>query len=69
MKAQTNRFLSHLLLGFLLIAGLYHLVLFLLRRDDQVALYFGLFCLVLGFEGRLNGGWAVTWVDRNCGRT
>ena len=69
MKAQTNRFFSHLLLGFLLIAGLYHLVLFLLRRDDQAALYFWSILSRSGFEGRLNGGWAVTWVDRNCGRT
>jgi len=50
MMEQKREFLAHLLLGFLLIAGLYHLVLFLLRRDDQVALYFGLFCLVLALR-------------------
>jgi len=50
MRERKRQFLAHLLLGFLLIAGLYHLVLFILRRDDQVALYFGLFCLALALR-------------------
>ena len=37
---------SQMLLGILLIVGLYHLVLFLMRRTDRVALFFGLFCLM-----------------------
>ena len=43
------------LFGGILIIGLYHLVLFLLRTRDRSALYFGLFCLFIASRTILTG--------------
>ncbi|WP_270168489.1 sensor histidine kinase [Paenibacillus sp. SYP-B4298] len=39
----------------LLVIGMYHLVLFILRRKDRATLYFGLFTLLLGIRSLLVG--------------
>lgn len=44
-----------LLFGVLLTMGVYHLVLFLLRRQDTSPLWFGLFCLVIAVRTLLYG--------------
>ena len=46
---------THLMLGVLLIIGLYHLILFLLRRDDLGALFFGLFSLAVALRTSVMG--------------
>lgn len=43
------------LLGSLFIMGVYHLMLFLLRRGDRSPLYFGLFCLLIGLRALASG--------------
>jgi two-component system sensor histidine kinase ChiS len=43
------------LFGALLIMGLYHLVLFALRRKDRSPLYFGIFCLLVSLRVLLVG--------------
>ena len=44
-----------LLFGILLTMGLYHVVLYLLRRKDASPLWFGLFCLVIALRTLLYG--------------
>lgn len=48
------------LLGALLNMGLYHLVLYALRRKDPSTLYFGLFCLVIGIRSLFYREMAIT---------
>jgi two-component system sensor histidine kinase ChiS len=43
------------LFGSILIMGLYHLALFILRRKDRSTLYFGLFCLLIAIKTLLMG--------------
>lgn len=43
---QNRLFLDFFLFGGVLITGLYHIGLFLNRRDDKASLLFGLFCIV-----------------------
>lgn len=43
------------MLGSLLIMALYHLGLFLLRRNDKSPLYLGLFCLLIAIRPLVNG--------------
>ena len=45
IKAKAN--LDMFMIGVIFVMGVYHIGLFLLRRDDKPALCFGLFCLVL----------------------
>lgn len=49
----------------LLIIGIYHLLLFLLRRKDKAPLYYGLFTLLLGIRSQLVGEHLLTqwWPD------
>ena len=55
-KEQINRAreltLSYdfLLFGCLLLMGLYHINLFILRKKDRVLLYFGLFCIIIALR-------------------
>jgi signal transduction histidine kinase len=44
----------------LLVIGLYHLLLFILRRKDRAALYFGLFTVLLGIRSLLVGELLLT---------
>lgn len=44
----------------LLVIGLYHLVLFILRRKDRAPLYFGLFTVLLGIRSLLVGELLLT---------
>jgi signal transduction histidine kinase len=44
----------------LLVTGLYHLMLFILRRKDRAALYFGLFTVLLGIRSLLVGELLLT---------
>ncbi len=56
MKKRDLRLLyEYVLLGGLLVMGLYHLGLFLLRRNDRSALYFGAFCLLIALRLTLTG--------------
>ena len=45
MKVKGN--LDMFLIGVIFVMGVYHIGLYLLRRDDKPALCFGLFCLIL----------------------
>ncbi len=44
----------------LLIIGVYHLFLFMLRRKDRAPLYFGLFAIMFGIRALLNGELLIT---------
>lgn len=44
---------SFFVCGGIFIMGIYHLVLFLLRRKDRAPLYFGIFCLFISFYNAL----------------
>ncbi|WP_238653988.1 ATP-binding protein [Paenibacillus piscarius] len=44
----------------LLVIGLYHLLLYLLRRKDRAPLYFGLFTIMFGVRSLLNGELMLT---------
>ena len=46
-SVRLATFQTQVLFGIFLIVGFYHLVLFGLRREDQVALYFGLLSLTI----------------------
>jgi anti-sigma regulatory factor (Ser/Thr protein kinase) len=55
---RSNRYshsLDMLAFGGLLLMGIYHLSLFILRRKDRVSLYFGLFCLVTALRVVVEG--------------
>ncbi|MFV8826258.1 7TM diverse intracellular signaling domain-containing protein [Alkalihalobacterium sp. APHAB7] len=43
------------LIGSLLVMGLYHLGLYMLRRKEKSTLFFGLFCLVIGIRAMMVG--------------
>jgi len=56
MKKRDLRLLyEYVLLGGLLVMGLYHLGLFLLRRNERSALYFGAFCFLIALRLTLTG--------------
>jgi len=46
-KRQNGLILSVLLIGSILIIGIYHLFVFFLRKKEKSALYFGLFCSLI----------------------
>jgi Osmosensitive K+ channel histidine kinase len=46
----------------LLVIGLYHLLLFFLRRKDRAPLYFGLFTLMFGIRSMMVGEYLITQV-------
>ncbi len=52
---ERKIFLDYFMLGGLIIIGLYHLGFFAIRRREKSALYFGLFCIMLGIRGMLVG--------------
>ncbi|RPI96162.1 MAG: hypothetical protein EHM32_03890 [Spirochaetales bacterium] len=55
-KLRDNRLLyEYILLGGLLVMGLYHLGLFLLRRNERSAFYFGAFCFIIALRLTLTG--------------
>ncbi|SMF57892.1 7TM diverse intracellular signaling domain-containing protein [Pseudobacteriovorax antillogorgiicola] len=47
------------LVGAIVMMGFYHLILYLLRREERAPLWFGLFCLIIGVRTfvRSNGLW------------
>lgn len=56
MKKRDQRLLyEYTLLGGLIVMGLYHLGLFLLRRNERSPLYFGAFCLLIALRITLTG--------------
>ncbi len=57
LAAMRDRpvFFDMLLFGGLFIMGLYHLGLYVLRRQERAPLYFGLFCLTVGVRSLLVG--------------
>lgn len=50
-KIGRSLFLS----GALIIMGIYHMVLFLIRRKDRAPLFFSLFCLLIAFRTSVTG--------------
>lgn len=54
-RQARQRFLRFMLFGAVLIMGIYHLSLFSFRRQDLLALLFGMFCLVLAFRVLVTG--------------
>ncbi|MBN2078655.1 MAG: SpoIIE family protein phosphatase [Spirochaetes bacterium] len=48
------------MLGSLLIMALYHLGMYLIRRDDPSPLYLGLFCLIIAIRPMVSGEYLVT---------
>jgi two-component system, sensor histidine kinase ChiS len=51
------------MLGSLLIMALYHLGLFLLRRNDRSPLYLGLFCLLIAIRPLINGEFCLIQIS------
>jgi len=51
--------LQMVLLGSMLVIGLYYLVHYFFRRKEKNSLYFGLFCLVMGFRLLFIGEFAI----------
>ncbi|GAB3321969.1 hypothetical protein GCM10027299_17120 [Larkinella ripae] len=51
---ETSLLISSLIIGALLIIGLYHFVLFVLRRKDSAPLFFGILCLAAAFRELFN---------------
>ncbi|OZM56300.1 hypothetical protein CIB95_12865 [Lottiidibacillus patelloidae] len=49
-KTNDRIIFDTILFGIVFLAGLYHIVLFLLRRSDRIAFYFGVFCLLISFR-------------------
>jgi HPt (histidine-containing phosphotransfer) domain-containing protein len=47
---ERNKIINHILLGIVVIIGLYNLSLFLHRRTDYGSLYLGIFCFALMFQ-------------------
>ncbi len=55
-RNHENRLMFELFItGSIIIMGLYHLGLFLLRRKDRTALFFGLFCCVIAIRAFTTG--------------
>ncbi|MCP5484370.1 MAG: ATP-binding protein [Spirochaetales bacterium] len=52
---EGNLIFEFLMFGALFIMGVYHLVLFGLRRSDHSPLFFGLFCLLIGLRTLTTG--------------
>jgi two-component system sensor histidine kinase ChiS len=50
------------MLGSLLIMGLYHLGMFILRRNDRSTLYVGLFCLVISIRPLVTGEYYLIYL-------
>ncbi|MCK5310674.1 MAG: 7TM-DISM domain-containing protein, partial [Desulfobacteraceae bacterium] len=54
-KREKALFLEQLLLGGLIIMGLYHFGLFVFRRKDPSALYFGIVCIIIAIRVTTTG--------------
>jgi len=52
---ERSLILDFFLFGSLIIMGLYHLVLFFIRRKDKSILYFGVFCLLMAIRIVIQG--------------
>jgi diguanylate cyclase (GGDEF)-like protein len=49
-KTNDRIVFDTILFGIVFLAGLYHLVIYMLRRTDRIAFYFGLFCILISFR-------------------
>lgn len=58
-KREHLIYYDYFLLGSILLMGLYHLVLFLLRRQDLSLLYFGLFCFCISLRVLTTNEYAI----------
>ncbi len=54
-KREKKLVISSLLFGAIWIIGIYHIIIFLIRRKDKSSLLFGIFCLLEGFQTILLG--------------
>jgi len=62
-EKQVGR--SLFLSGALVIMGIYHLALFLLRRKDRAPLYFALFCLLIALRTSVTGEiWLIRFIPQ-----
>ncbi len=59
-RRTRNLFFDFLLVGGLLIMGLYHVALFINRREDVPSLFFGLVCLLVAFRTLFTGEHAIS---------
>ncbi|WP_117149012.1 diguanylate cyclase domain-containing protein [Paraliobacillus zengyii] len=57
---SKKNFVQSILLGVLILSGIYHISLGLFRKTESYFLYFGLFCLVAGFRYLLVGEVFIT---------
>lgn len=56
LKVREGRIMAEMItVGILSIIGLYHLMIFLLRRKERSALFFSLYCFAIGFRTLLMG--------------
>ncbi|WP_246553273.1 ATP-binding protein [Paenibacillus tritici] len=61
LKIASDMFIT----ASLLVIGVYHLLLYILRRKDRAPLYFGLFTVMFGIRSLLNGELMLTqWLPR-----
>lgn len=51
---EKSLFISSFIIGALLMIGIYHLVLYFLRRKDRAPLFFGILCLAASFRENFN---------------
>ncbi|GAB3924112.1 ATP-binding protein [Larkinella terrae] len=56
LSQERTLLLSAFMIGALLITGVYHFVLYALRRKDRAPLLFGILCLTAGFRELFNSG-------------
>ena len=52
---EVNFYIDIFLFGSILIMGIYHLIIFILRRKEKAVLAFGLFCILIAFRLILTG--------------
>ncbi|HUX13051.1 MAG TPA: diguanylate cyclase [Spirochaetia bacterium] len=57
-RHASARGIDFLLIGAFLVMGLYHLGLFVLRRQERSLLYFGIFCLITVLRIYVTGGYS-----------
>ncbi|MBN2161293.1 MAG: SpoIIE family protein phosphatase [Spirochaetes bacterium] len=50
------------MLGSLLIMGLYHLGMFIIRRNDRSSLFLAIFCLLISFRPMVTGEYYLIWL-------
>jgi diguanylate cyclase (GGDEF)-like protein len=60
-----NAIVQYILLGMILLSGIYHICLSLFRKKDSSVLLFGLFCLMIAIRNTMTGDVVLTQVFPN----